>query len=105
MKKCAAIFLIVIFIFLTACSPIPAKLKRTADKATSNFTSGLSNVVEFSQTKDPTITKFRQISETDWCLVYQVTNDIFFASRWQKNDDVWEEVDIQPYVNSCDWVK
>lgn len=103
MKKLISIVLLCMFIFFTACSPIPSKLKRTADHSISDFTSGLSNVVEFSQTKNPTISDHRQISDTDWCLVYQVTNDIFFASRWQKVDNDWVEVAVQPYVNNCDW--
>ncbi len=105
MKKSISIILVGLFIFLTACSPIPVKLKRSADSSISDFTNGLSNVVEFAQTKKPTISYFRQISETDWCLVYQVTNDIFFASRWQEIDKEWEEVDVHPYVNNCDWIK
>jgi len=55
------------------------KLKKTAEKAIVLLNSELSNVNEFSQINEPTIVEELQISDTEWCLVHQITSDIFFA--------------------------
>jgi len=105
MNKKLLIFLVFLLLFLSGCSPIPLKLKRTSENAIKLLNSELSNVNEFSQMNEPTVVDMLQISETDWCLVHQITNDVYFASRWQKEDSDWKQVEIQPYVDNCDWVK
>ena len=105
MKKIITIIMLVLCVFLVGCSTVPLNLKRTADQAIRILNSELSNVNEFAQINKPTIVQSLEVSETDWCLVYQITNDIFFATRWQKIDKNWKQVDIQPYVDNCDWVK
>ncbi|MBE0685507.1 MAG: hypothetical protein IH585_05860 [Anaerolineaceae bacterium] len=105
MNKKQRIFIICLLLFLTGCSPIPLKLKRTSENAIRILSSELSNVNEFSQMKNPTLTDMLQISETEWCLVYQLTDEVFFASRWQKEESDWKQVEIQPYIDNCNWVK
>ena len=105
MNRILRIFLVILLVFLVGCSPIPWKLKQTSDKAINILNSELSNVNEYSQINQPTIVDMLQISETDWCLVHQITNDIFFASRWQKVDRSWEQTEVKPYTDNCNWVK
>lgn len=105
MKKLWTLTFILILIFLVGCSGPPLKLKRTAEKAIVLLNSELSNVNEFSQINDPAIVDMLQISDTEWCLVHQITTDIFFASRWKKVDSNWEQVELKPYVDNCTWVQ
>ena len=93
--------IILILIFLTGCSGPPLKLKKTAEKAIIILNSELSNVNEFSQINEPKIVDMREISETEWCLVHQITSDIFFTSYWRKVDSEWEQVELRPYVDNC----
>jgi len=81
------------------------KLKKTAEKAIVLLNSELSNVNEFSQINEPTIVEELQISDTEWCLVHQITSDIFFASTWRKVESEWEQVELQPYVDNCNWAR
>lgn len=92
-------------IFLVGCSGPPMKLKNTAEKAIVLLNSELSNVNEFSQIKEPTIVEELQISDTEWCLVHQITSDIFFASTWRKVESEWEQVELKPYVDNCNWIQ
>jgi PBP1b-binding outer membrane lipoprotein LpoB len=105
MKLKRLIFLVFLVLLLVGCSPIPLKLKRTSENAIKLMGSELSNVNEFSQINEPTVVDMLQISETDWCLVHKITNDVYFASRWQKEESDWKQVEVQPYVDNCDWVK
>jgi len=105
MKLKRLIFLVFLVLLLVGCSPIPLKLKRTSENAIKLMGSELSNVNEFSQINEPTVVDMLQISETDWCLVHQITNDVYFASRWQKEESDWKQVEVQPYIDNCDWVK
>jgi predicted component of type VI protein secretion system len=105
MNKKLIIFLVFLLLFLVGCSPIPLKLKRTSEAAIKLLNSELSNVNEFSQINEPTIVDMLQISETDWCLVHQITNDVYFASRWQKEESDWVQVEIRPYVDDCNWAR
>jgi len=88
-------------IFLAGCSGPPMKLKRTAEKAIVILNSELSNVNEFAQINDPTIVEELQISDTEWCLVHQITTDIFFTSTWRKSGSNWEQIELKPYVDNC----
>jgi hypothetical protein len=81
------------------------KLKKTAEKAIVLLNSELSNVNEFSQINEPTIVEELQISDTEWCLVHQITSDIFFASTWRKVESEWEQVELNPYVDDCNWAR
>lgn len=105
MNKKPLIFLVFLLMFLVGCSPIPLKLKRTSENAIKLLNSELSNVNEFSQMNEPTIVDTLQISETDWCLVHQITKDVYFASHWQKEGNDWQKVEVHPYVDNCDWLK
>lgn len=105
MQKLYAFTFIFILVFLAACSGPPMKLKRTSEKAIVLLNAELSNVNEFSQINDPTIVDMLQISDTEWCLVHKITNDIFFASLWQKVDSNWEQIALEPYVDNCNWAQ
>lgn len=105
MKKLMTLTFLLSLIFLVGCSGPPLKLKKTAEKAIVLLNSELSNVNEFAQINDPTIVEELQISDTEWCLVHQITSDIFFASTWQKVDSNWEQVELQPYVDNCNWAR
>ncbi len=105
MKKVITLTFIFSLFFLVGCSGPPMKLKKTAEKAIVLLNSELSNVNEFSQINEPTIVEELQISDTEWCLVHQITSDIFFASTWRKVESEWEQVELNPYVDDCNWAR
>jgi PBP1b-binding outer membrane lipoprotein LpoB len=99
------IILIISILFLVGCSAPPRSLKKTAERATQLLSSELSNVNEFSQISEPKLIDKHQISETEWCLVYEITNEASFASRWQKEESSWIQVELRPFVKDCNWVR
>lgn len=99
------ITMIVSILLLVSCSSPPRSLKITAVRATQLLSSELSNVNEFSQINEPELIDMHQISETEWCLVYQITNEASFASRWQKEESGWVQVELRPFVTDCNWVR
>ena len=97
--------LIVSILFLVGCSGPPGSLKKNAVRATQLLSSELSNVNEFSQINEPELIDMHQISESEWCLVYEVTDEASFASRWQKEESGWVQVELRPFVTDCNWVR
>ncbi|MDO9086053.1 MAG: hypothetical protein Q7U53_07600 [Anaerolineaceae bacterium] len=97
--------LIISILFLVGCSGPPGSLKKTAVRATQLLSSELSNVNEFSQINEPELIDMHQISESEWCLVYEVTDEASFASRWQKEESGWVQVELRPFVTDCNWVR
>jgi hypothetical protein len=92
-------------LLLVGCSSPPRSLKKIAVRATQLLSSELSNVNEFSQINEPELLDMHQISEIEWCLVYEITNEASFASRWQKEESGWVQVELRPFVTDCNWVR
>jgi hypothetical protein len=99
------ITLIVCILFLVGCSAPPRSLKKTAERAMELLSAELSNVNEFSQINKPKLIDMQQISETEWCLVYEITSEKAFASRWQKEESDWIQIEMRPFVSDCNWVR
>jgi hypothetical protein len=99
------ITLIVSILLLVGCTAPPRSLKKTAQRAMELLSAELSNVNEFSQINEPELIDMQQLSETEWCLVYEITSEASFASRWQKEEAGWTQLEMRPFVSGCNWAR
>ena len=104
LKKTHLIFLISLFL-LTACSGLPIRLKRTADQSMRFLNAEMVHAIEDMNHDDPILTDTHQIDELNWCLTYELGPDFSFSSLWEKQEQDWVQVELQPYVNNCNWAR
>ncbi len=102
MRKFNLLVLFSLF-FLVACSGIPLRLKRTADENMRVLNAEMAVAIEGANHNKPVLTETYQVTEEKWCLTYELGPDFSFSSLWEKQEKDWVRLELQPYVNNCNW--
>jgi hypothetical protein len=103
-KRYYLLFLVSLFC-LTACSEIPVRLKRTADRSTYILNHEMEDAIGHRNYEDPIFTDSCQLSEERWCLTYKLGPEFSFSSLWEKQEQEWVQIELKPYVDNCNWAR
>lgn len=104
MKKLLTVSLVCL-IFLSACSDIPLKLKKTASQEMKIFIAENSNITEANLYVEPLIIDQLQVTEDKWCLTYEIGHLLRFSTLWEKQEREWVRTEIQPFIENCSWAR
>lgn len=81
------------------------RLKSSADRAMEYLNAEMSTAIEGFNHLKPIMTDTHQISEEKWCLTYELGPQFSFSSIWERQDHQWVQIEMQPYVENCNWAR
>ncbi len=91
--------------FLSACSGLPLRLEKTAEKAMLFFMAQNTNITEANLYLEPLLIDQLQVTEDKWCLTYEIGHLLWFSTLWEKQVQDWVQTDIRPYTENCNWAR
>ena len=89
-------------IILVGCSGVPMRLKSTAERSMKFLVAGMTPQEGFLE---PVLVDQHQMAEELWCLTYEIDQDYFFSSSWERQEYDWTRSELLPYVENCDWAR
>jgi hypothetical protein len=81
------------------------RLQKSADRAMAFLNAEMSTAIESQNYIKPILIDQHQLSETKWCLTYELGPQFSFSSMWEREEQEWVQTEMRPYVGNCDWVR
>lgn len=97
--------IILSIVFLTACSGVPLRLEKTANREMLLFLAKNTNITEDNLYLEPLLIDQLQVTEDKWCLTYEIGHLLSFSTLWEKQEQAWVQTEIKPYTENCNWAR